>query len=76
MAAYADAPLLDKPSGERPACQWPRHCLSSLGFGVVVIDESHNLRSMLKGNDSPQTEACALLALRAKRCFLLTGTPR
>ena len=51
--------------------------MASLPFGVVIIDESHNLRcsSSSKKADTKQTEACAVVALKARRCILLTGTP-
>ncbi len=40
-----------------------------------IAAESHNLRTTGKGSDASQTEACAVVAMRARRCVLLTGTP-
>jgi hypothetical protein len=50
--------------------------MAALPWGVVVIDESHNLRTTnARAQDSPHTEACIAAARRAPRAVLLTGTP-
>lgn len=43
--------------------------LNDLGFDIVILDEAH----YIKGHKSVRTKAA--LGLRAKRFFLLTGTP-
>ncbi|GFH17530.1 uncharacterized protein HaLaN_14188, partial [Haematococcus lacustris] len=60
----------------REPCLDPGTCLASLPWGVVIIDESHNLRTTTTRNkDAPHTEACTAAATRAKRAVLLSGTP-
>jgi hypothetical protein len=42
------------------------HCMAALPWGVVIVDESHNLRTTnARGADSPHTEA----AVAAGECF-------
>lgn len=43
--------------------------LNALGFDVAIYDEAH----YMKNHKSKRTKAC--LALKAKRSFMLTGTP-
>ena len=57
---------LPTPPSSKP-CERPGDCLASIPFGMVIIDESHNLRSCKK-SDSMQTTACAVVAMRARRC--------
>ena len=52
-----------------------RQEIASVGFGVVIVDESHNMRTTKKARDSKQTEACAAVVKRVPRAILLTGTP-
>lgn len=60
----------------RPGCKGPGFCMAALPWGVVVVDESHNLRTTsIKNTDSPHTEACVTTLSRANRRILLTGTP-
>ena len=51
------------------------HEFLELRFGVVIVDESHNIRSTQKKRDSKQTEAAKRVVAGAKRAILLTGTP-
>jgi hypothetical protein len=50
-------------------------CMAALSFGMVIVDESHNLRSSGREHDNPHTEACAAALNRAQRVVLLSGTP-
>ena len=51
-------------------------CLASTGFKVMIVDESHTLRT---GNSSAKlihnTETTVIAGKRASRLILLTGTP-
>lgn len=49
-------------------------CLISTGFTVIIVDESHNLRTT-KNNDSNITEVTVGACKKAKRVIMLTGTP-
>ncbi len=50
--------------------------MAAMGWGMVVVDESHNLRtSNGRDADSPHTEAACAALGRARRAVLLTGTP-
>lgn len=50
--------------------------MAALPWGVVIVDESHNLRTTnARNTDSPHTEACVAAARHARRAVLLTGTP-
>jgi SNF2 family DNA or RNA helicase len=52
------------------------HCMAALPWGMVIVDESHNLRTTnARGCDAPHTEACVAAVRRAARAVLLTGTP-
>lgn len=52
------------------------HCMAALPWGVIIIDESHNLRTTnSRGADSPHTEAAVAAGAAAKRLVLLSGTP-
>ena len=54
----------------------PDRCMAAMPWGVVVVDESHNLRTTnSRDADSPHTEAAAAALGRARRAVLLTGTP-
>ena len=50
-------------------------CLATEGFKVVIIDESHYLRTSGYDKDAGTTEAAVLAAKRAKRVIMLSGTP-
>ncbi|CAG9466200.1 unnamed protein product [Pedinophyceae sp. YPF-701] len=50
-------------------------CHAGLGWRVVVVDESHNLRTGAKGADNRRTVATLATLSRAKRRIMLTGTP-
>jgi hypothetical protein len=57
-------------------CPGPGRCMAALPWGVVVVDESHNLRTTASpAADAPSTEACVAACKRAPRCLMLTGTP-
>ena len=52
------------------------HCMAALPWGMVIVDESHNLRTTnARGSDAPHTEACVAAVKRARRAVLLSGTP-
>ncbi len=60
----------------RLPCSNRRGCMASLPWGVVIVDESHNLRTTnSRQQDAPHTEASCAAAGRAKRVIMLTGTP-
>ena len=67
-------------SGNLP-CERPRGCMASSGWKMIIVDESHTLRtnsnreSIDKGIDSQQTEALKAAAQRATRLIFLSGTP-
>lgn len=50
-------------------------CMAARGFRVVVLDESHTLRTTASAPDARHTEAAVAACKRAKRAFLLSGTP-
>eukprot|EP00798_Chlamydomonas_sp_ICE-L_P014800 gene14800-20855_t len=63
-------------AAERGPCVRPTTCLASLGWKVIIVDESHNLKTTnARHQDSPQTEACVTALKKSKRVILLTGTP-
>ncbi|GAX84585.1 hypothetical protein CEUSTIGMA_g12006.t1 [Chlamydomonas eustigma] len=68
-------PKSPPPRHEKKDCTEPSCCFGSLPFGMVIVDESHNLRSSKRVQENQQTEACSLVALRCRRCVFLTGTP-
>lgn len=50
--------------------------MAALPWGVVIIDESHNLRTTnSRQADSPHTEAAVAAGSNAKHVILLSGTP-
>lgn len=50
--------------------------MAAMPWGVVIVDESHNLRTTnSRDSDSPHTEACVAAVVRAHRAVLLSGTP-
>lgn len=52
------------------------HCMAALPWGVMIIDESHNLRTTnSRQADSPHTEAAVAAGSRVGRLILLSGTP-
>ncbi|WIA10259.1 hypothetical protein OEZ85_010458 [Tetradesmus obliquus] len=57
-------------------CTGPDHCMAALPWGVIIMDESHNLRTTnSRGADSPHTEAAVAAGAAARRLILLSGTP-
>ena len=50
-------------------------CMAGRGWRVLVVDESHVLRTGLRAPDARATEAAAAAASRARRAVFLTGTP-
>lgn len=56
-------------------CEGLGNCIGALGFGMVIVDESHKLRTTGRKHDSANTEACVSVIKRTKRSILLTGTP-
>ncbi|QDZ20471.1 SNF2-like DNA helicase [Chloropicon primus] len=49
--------------------------ISSCNWGIVIVDESHNIRSTMKKRDSKQTEAAQMVVRKTPKAILLTGTP-
>jgi SNF2 family DNA or RNA helicase len=50
--------------------------MAALPWGVIIMDESHNLRTTNSRNaDSPHTEAAVAAGAAARRLILLSGTP-
>ena len=49
--------------------------IAAYRWGVVIVDESHNVRSTKKPKDSKQTEAAAIMIRKVPRAILLSGTP-
>ncbi|PSC75396.1 DNA annealing helicase and endonuclease ZRANB3 [Micractinium conductrix] len=62
-------------AGQRPPCRDPHHCMACLQWRVVVVDESHTLRTSSKPPDALHTEAVVSAVKAARRAILLTGTP-
>jgi len=57
-------------------CAGPAQCMAAAGWGVVIVDESHNLRTTNgRKGDAAQTEAAVAAIKRARRALLLSGTP-
>ena len=49
--------------------------MAARGFKVVIVDESHTLRTTAQAPDSRHTEAVAAACRRATWAVLLSGTP-
>lgn len=49
--------------------------MAARGFKVVIVDESHTLRTTAVPPDSGYTEATVAALKRASRAILLSGTP-
>ncbi|KAL4428086.1 hypothetical protein ABPG75_002175 [Micractinium tetrahymenae] len=62
-------------AGQRPPCADPQNCMASLRWRVVIVDESHTLRTSSKPPDALHTEAVVSALRLSKRAILLTGTP-
>lgn len=60
--------------GACPPCEG-NGCMASVGWKVVIADESHTLRTSSHPPDAFHTEATTVVARRAKRAVFLTGTP-
>lgn len=60
--------------GACPPCEG-NGCMASVGWKVVIADESHTLRTSSHPPDAFHTEATTAVARRAKRAIFLTGTP-
>lgn len=56
-------------------CPGYPHCLAAGTFPMVIVDESHHLRTVGGRKDNAQTEAVRRLVRSAQRAVLLTGTP-
>lgn len=50
-------------------------CMAARGFKVIVVDESHTLRTTSNAPDSRHTEAVVAACKRTQRAVLLSGTP-
>eukprot|EP00892_Ulva_mutabilis_P001705 jgi/Ulvmu1/11535/UM078_0024.1 len=59
----------------RHKCPGYPHCLAAGAFPLVIVDESHHLRTAGGKKDSAQTEAARRLVRSAQRAVMLTGTP-
>lgn len=49
--------------------------MAAQGWNVVVVDESHTMRTTEHPPDARHTEAVACVIKRARRAVLLSGTP-
>ncbi len=52
-----------------------RQCMAGAGWRVVVVDESHALRTVDRAAGAPTTEAAVAAVAAARRAVLLSGTP-
>lgn len=50
-------------------------CMAELNWKVVIVDESHTMRTTEHPPDAKHTEAVASVIKRARRAILLSGTP-
>ncbi|PRW44334.1 DNA annealing helicase and endonuclease ZRANB3 [Chlorella sorokiniana] len=62
-------------SGTRPPCRDTQNCMASQRWRIVIVDESHTLRTSNKPPDALHTEAVVAAVKAARRAILLTGTP-
>lgn len=62
-------------AGRRPSCRDLQNCMASQRWKVVIVDESHTLRTSNKPPDALHTEATVTAVKLARRAILLTGTP-
>lgn len=58
-----------------PTCIHNNDCMANMGWRVVIVDESHALRTRPRFPDAADTEAVCTTAKRAKRAIFLSGTP-
>lgn len=49
--------------------------MAAAGWRVVVVDESHSLRTVDRPAGAPTTEAAVAAVSAARRAVLLSGTP-
>jgi len=49
--------------------------MGDIAWGMVIVDESHCMRTTTGLKDSSQTEACAGVVRGTRRALLLSGTP-
>ena len=56
-------------------CAGARACFAARGWRVLIVDESHALRTTARAPDARWTEAAVTVAARAPRAVFLTGTP-
>ena len=56
-------------------CAGPRSCFAARGWRVLIVDESHALRTTARAPDARSTEAAVAVAARAPRAVFLSGTP-
>lgn len=58
-------------------CERPQTCMASMPWGMLIADESHNLRTSRnrQGIDALHTEAVRSLASKVRRLIMLSGTP-
>lgn len=73
-----------KPGYHHPAqhggngpCESPHTCMASMPWGMLIADESHNLRTSRnrQGIDALHTEAVRCIACKVRRLIMLSGTP-
>ena len=50
-------------------------CMAGAGWRVVVVDESHSLRTVDRAAGAATTEAAVAAVAAARRAVLLSGTP-
>jgi hypothetical protein len=74
-AAAAAAAARGRAPPPPPGCRAPGACFATLGWRMLVVDESHNLRATAGAADAQHTEAARAAATRAARVVFLSGTP-
>ncbi|KAK9843831.1 hypothetical protein WJX81_008228 [Elliptochloris bilobata] len=60
--------------GARKTCTGSE-CMAGAGWRMVVVDESHSLRTVDRAAGAPTTEAAVAAVSAARRAVLLSGTP-
>jgi SNF2 family DNA or RNA helicase len=69
-----EAPALRR-AGQAAGCRAAGSCFASLPWRMLVVDESHTLRTTAAAPDAQHTEALRSTAKRAQRAVFLSGTP-
>ncbi|GAB4813573.1 hypothetical protein N2152v2_000619 [Parachlorella kessleri] len=56
-------------------CAGAQLCMAAMGWKVIIVDESHQLRTSNRPPDAQHTEAVVSAVRLARRAVFLTGTP-